>query len=388
MSLEFESPSHHLAVVTLAFEGGGPERDTVLLCNALAAKGVRVTILVLRDQGPLRSLVNPGVDVVVVPGHRLRYAVPGLRRVIRVLAPRLVLSSGTTNLPTLLAVRTLRAGNRPKLVLREVSVPSMAHHDPYRANWFSYLFLRYLFRYADHIITLTDGARRELVQNFSVPESLISVMRVNAVISPAIMRRLAEWDGESGRERDLIVCVGRLSAEKDQRTLLQAMTFIPPERPWRLAIVGDGPDRAALEAFARSNGLADRTVFTGYVTDPFAWMMRARVLVLSSVYEGLPCVVMEALACGTSVVCTDCPYGPRQILQDGRYGTLVPVGDPSAMAAAIAAALDQVPDRRSLMQRGLNYTAERAATRFLEIAGELAPWPTRAQRTVAVADVS
>src|SRR5262249_19585558 len=153
----------------------------------------------------------------------------------------------------------------------------------------------------------------------------------------------------------LIVCVGRLSAEKDVRTLLRAMTLMPPERPWRLMIVGHGPDHAALEAFARSNGLADRTVFTGYVPDQYVWMMRARVLVLSSIYEGLPCVLMEALACGTPVVSTDCPYGPRQILEDGRYGTLIPVGDPSAMATAIAAALDQVPDRRSLMRRGLDY---------------------------------
>jgi glycosyltransferase involved in cell wall biosynthesis len=359
-----------------------------LLCNALAAKGVRVTILVLRDQGPLRSLLDPAVRVVVVPGRRMRYAVPGLRRVIRALAPRFVLSSGISNLPTLLAMRTLRAGRRPKLVLREVSVPSMAHHDPYRANWFSYLFLRYLFRYADRIITLTDGARGELVHNFSVPESLISVMRVNAVIPPTVVRRLAEWDGESGREPDLIVCVGRLSAEKNQHTILRAMTLMPPERRWRLAIVGDGPDRAALEAFARSNGVAERTVFTGYVSDPFAWMMRARVVVLSSIYEGLPCVLMEALACGTPVVCTDCPYGPRQILQDGRYGTLIPVGDPAAMAAAIAAALDQVPDRRSLMRRGLDYTSERAATRFLEIIDELAASPAGAQRAVAVADMS
>jgi glycosyltransferase involved in cell wall biosynthesis len=388
MPLDCENSSDHIAVVTLAFEGGGPERDTVFLCNALASQGVRVTILVVRDQGPLRSLLDPTVRVVVVPGRRIRYAVPGLRRVIRAIEPRLVLSSGTTNLPTLLAVRTLPAGSRPKLVLREVSVPSMARHDPYRANWFSYLFLRYFFRYADRIITLTEGARRELIQSFSVPGTLISVMPVNAVIPPATARRLAEWNGETGRERDLIVCVGRLSAEKDQRTLLRAMTLMPAGRPWRLAIVGDGPDRAVLEAFARSNGLAGRIIFTGYVTDPFAWMMRARVLVLSSIYEGLPCVLMEALACGTPVVCTDCPYGPRQILQDGRYGTLVPVGDPSAMAKAIAAALDEAPDRRPLMQRGLNYTAEQAAVRFLEIVDELAPWRANSLRAVAVTDVS
>ena len=373
MSSRFDIPG--LAVVTLAFGGGGPERDTVLLCNALAAEGVPVTILALREEGPLRSLVDPAVHVVIVSGRRMRYAIPGLRRVIRALAPSVVVSSGipSLNLATLVAVRTLVHRQRPKVVLREAAVPSMARHDPSRSNRIAYRILRHLYRHADRIITLTDEAGRELVEDFSVPETMISVMRLNAVIPPSLVARLSQWDGETGRERDLIVCVGRLSREKDQRTLLRAMTLMPPERPWRLAIVGDGPERAALEAFARSHGLADRTVFVGYVADPFAWMMRARVVVLPSIYEGLPCVIMEALACGTPVVCTDCPHGPREILEGGRYGTLIPVGDAAAMAAAIVAALDRVPDRPFLMRRGLEYTAERAAARFLHIVADLEP---------------
>ena len=388
MSSRFDIPG--LAVVTLAFGGGGPERDTVLLCNALAAEGVPVTILALREEGPLRSLVDPAVHVVIVSGRRMRYAIPGLRRVIRALAPSVVVSSGipSLNLATLVAVRTLVHRQRPKVVLREAAVPSMARHDPSRSNRIAYRILRHLYRHADRIITLTDEAGRELVENFSVPETMISVMRLNAVIPPSLVARLSQWDGETGRERDLIVCVGRLSREKDQRTLLRAMTLMPPERPWRLAIVGDGPERAALEAFARSHGLADRTVFVGYVADPFAWMMRARVVVLPSIYEGLPCVIMEALACGTPVVCTDCPHGPREILEGGRYGTLIPVGDAAAMAAAIVAALDRVPDRPFLMRRGLEYTAERAAARFLHIVADLEPKLTAPKGSLVAAGMS
>ena len=388
MSSRFDIPG--LAVVTLAFGGGGPERDTVLLCNALAAEGVPVTILALREEGPLRSLVDPAVHVVIVSGRRMRYAVPGLRRVIRALAPSVVVSSGipSLNLATLVAVRTLVHRQRPKVVLREAAVPSMARHDPSRSNRIAYRILRHLYRHADRIITLTDEAGRELVENFSVPETMISVMRLNAVIPPSLVARLSQWDGETGRERDLIVCVGRLSREKDQRTLLRAMTLMPPERPWRLAIVGDGPERAALEAFARSHGFADRTVFVGYVADPFAWMMRARVVVLPSIYEGLPCVIMEALACGTPVVCTDCPHGPREILEGGRYGTLIPVGDAAAMAAAIVAALDRVPDRPFLMRRGLEYTAERAAARFLHIVADLEPKLTAPKGSLVAAGMS
>ncbi len=390
MSLRLENFSCHFAVVTLAFEGGGPERDTVFLCNALAAKGTRVTILVLRDGGPLRSFVDPAIRIVVISERRIRYAIAALRQAIRSLAPDVVVSSGvpSLNLITLLAVRTLPRSRRPKLVIREGAVPSMAHHDPSRSNRIAYRVLRFLYRQADRIVTLTDGARCDLARGFSVPDSMIAVMRTNAVLPPAIVNWIARWDGDSGRDSDLIVCVGRLSAEKDHHTLLRALALLPADRRWRLVLVGEGPDRGALEAFARSNGLASRTFFTGYVSDPFVWMRRARVVVLSSIYEGFGNVIIEALASGTPVVCTDCPYGPREILEGGRYGTLTPVGDHAAMAAAIVAALDHVPDRRALMRRGLEYTAERAAARFLQIVADLELKPAGPTGSLVVAGMS
>lgn len=371
-----------------AFEGGGAQRDMILLCNALAAKGIDVRVLTLRDGGSLRPLLDPVVRVGEIPGGRLRYAVPGLRRAIRAMSPDFVVSSeASLNLCTLLAVRTL-SRRRPKLVLREVGSPSIAqYHDPYRQNRIAYRILRRLYRHADRIVTLTDGARRDLAGNFSVPEKMIAVMRVNAVIPPAMAKRLAQWDGESGRERDLIVCIGRLSPEKDHRTLLCALSLLPAARRWRLAVVGEGPERAVLQDLARRSGLAERTIFTGEVADPFAWMMRARLAVCSSLYEGLGNAIIEALACGTPVVSTDCPYGPREILQGGRYGTLTPVGDAAAMAAAIDAALERMPDRRLLMTRGLEYAAAAAAERFLEIAADLEPAPrgVNGPRAVVVA---
>jgi len=390
MSSPLKMSGCHLALVTLGFEGGGPERDTVLLCNALADKGVRVTILALRDEGPLRALIGQNAQVVIIPERRMRYAIPSLRRAIRLLAPSVVISSGipSLNLATLIAARTLPRGKRPKIVLREGAVPSMARHDPSRSNRIAYQILRHFYHYADRVVTVIDEAGRELAQDFSLPKAMISVLRVNAVISPSVMLRLEQWDGESGRENDLIVCVGRLSREKDQYTLLRAMALMPPERTWRLAIVGDGPERAKLEAFARRYGLADRTFFTGYVTDPFTWMMRARVLVNSSIYEGFGNAIVEALACGTPVVATDCPYGPRETLQNGRYGALTPVGDPEAMARAIAAALDSAPDRGRLMRRGLEYTAERTAARFLQIIADLEASPTGPTNPLVAADTS
>jgi len=362
-----------VAVVMRALEGGGAQRDMILLCNALAAQGVRLAVLALRPEGPLRPLLDPTIRVVAIPGGRIRYAIPGLRRVLRTMAPRLVVSSESNlNLCTLVAVRTLPRAQRPKVVLREVGSPSIAQaHDPYLQNRIAYRVLRRLYRYADRVITLTDGARHDLARNFAVPERRISVMRANAVISPDTAARIASWDGEAGREGDLIVSVGRLSPEKDHRLLVRALALLRPDRPWRLALVGDGPERPALEALVREVGLARRITFTGFVNDPFAWMMRARLAVCSSVYEGLGNAIIEALACGTAVVASDCPYGPREILQGGRYGALVPVGDAPALAGAIETALEQPVDRPILMRRGLDYTADRAAACFREIVADL-----------------
>jgi hypothetical protein len=173
-----------LAVILRAFEGGGAQRDMILLCNALAARGLRITILTLRPDGPLRALLHPAIAVAEVPGGQIRYAVPGLRRAFLDLLPAAIISSeASLNLCTLIAARTLPRNKRPKVVLREVGSPSFAQrHDPYAQNRVAYRILHWFYRRADRIIALTEGARRDLRENFGVPDRKISVMLTNAVI--------------------------------------------------------------------------------------------------------------------------------------------------------------------------------------------------------------
>jgi glycosyltransferase involved in cell wall biosynthesis len=371
-----------IAVVIHALAGGGAQRDTILLCNALVERGCAVSLLALHDKGVLASLLDPRIDIVTIPGRQVRYALPGLIKVLRDVAPGVVLSSeASLNVLSLAAVRLLRARLRPKLVMREVSSPTPAQADsPNFQNRVAYGLLRRLYRYADRIVTLTDGAKQDLVDNFSVAPAQISVMRINAVVAPDTVERLARWDGEAGRDPNLIVSVGRLSREKGHMSLLQAVAQLDRDRPWRLALVGDGDERQRLERFAHENGVADRIVFAGYQPDPFSWLMRARVAVIPSRYEGFGNAIVEALACGTPVVATDCPYGPREILADGEYGTLVPVGDAPALASAIRDALGRPADRTRLRVRGLAYTSERAAASFLDIVADLHPQGVRATK--------
>jgi glycosyltransferase involved in cell wall biosynthesis len=362
-----------IAAVLPSFDCAGAQRDTILLCNALANRGLSAAIFVLRPGGVLKPLVDPAVRIIELPGERIRYAIPGLRAAIRSLAPHVVLSSGANlNLCCLAAVLTLPRAERPKVVLREVNAPGMARrHDPRWQDRLAYRVLRYAYRAADRIITLTDGARRELIEQFSVPPSGVVVMHSNAVITREVVVHAANWDGERGRERDLIVAIGRLSPEKNFQLLLRAVGLLRPGRPWRLAIVGEGEERSILQRYVVARSLEDRVSFVGFAADPFYWLRRARVMVSCSLYEGLGNTIIESLACGTPVVATDCPFGPREVLENGRYGSLVPVGNPEALARAIDAALDLAVDRAALVRRGLNYTAERAAAEFLRLLSKL-----------------
>jgi len=210
------------------------------------------------------------------------------------------------------------------------------------------------------VVTLTDGARRDLNENFGVSADRLVKMSANAVIDAA-----AAQAPEGHREKGLLVSVGRLSPEKDHATLIRAFAKLDPAL--RLEIAGDGPMRDMLQSLARELGMSDRVTLTGFVTDPFPVFRRAELAVSSSRYEGFGNAIVEALACGTPVVATDCPYGPREILADGRYGLLTPVGDADALAVAITRALAATPDRAALRARAAMHTVARAADALLGI---------------------
>lgn len=167
----------------------------------------------------------------------------------------------------------------------------------------------------------------------------------------------------------MILGAGRLTHQKDFPTLIRAFAAIDPARGLRLMILGEGPQRGALESLVRELGLSERIALPGFSPNPFAAMARARLFVLSSAWEGLPGVLIQAMACGTPVVSTDCPSGPREILSDGRYGPLVPIGDAAALAVAIAAALEQPIARERLMSRAADYRLEPVTRRYLEVMG-------------------
>jgi glycosyltransferase involved in cell wall biosynthesis len=350
-----------IAFFIRALKGGGAQRDTILLANAIAARGIAVELLTLAPEGPLRPLVSAHVAIVPVAGGKMRASIPGLRRALIERRPDVLISAeAAPNLIALAAARLVPRAIRPRVVLREVASPSIAlRHDPYLQNRIAYRLLRYAYRFADTVVTLTEGARCDLAQNFGVPERKLVRMTANAVIDDAAVA------SETERDPNLIVSVGRLSPEKDHATLIRAFSALDPR--WRLEIAGDGPMRELLLALIRDLGLEKRVALSGFVTDPFSVFRRAALMVSSSRYEGFGNAIVEALSCGTPVVATDCPYGPREILDNGRFGTLVPAGDSGALAKAIAHAMVTTPDRDALRARASTHTVSRAADALLTI---------------------
>lgn len=389
-----------LALLLLSLSAGGVERATVRLAGELARRGFAVDLLVCRPRGELRDAVPPGVRVVpladagTVRGRlaALRAAgrawpallrpvllalhasralrhLPALVRYLQAERPAALLSAKTpVNLMALWARR--RAGVPLRLVVSErVQLSAIATADrPAKRSALPRLAARF-YPEADAIVTVSGGVADDLAALIGLDRARVTVV-YNAVVDAAFAGRAAQpaphpWLEDGGAP--VLLAVGRLHRDKDYPTLLRAFARLRRQRPVRLLVLGEGPQRAELQALADRLGIGDAVAMPGFCANPMAAMARAAVLALTSRSEGFGNVLAEALACGCPVVSTDCPSGPREILDGGRYGRLTPVGDADALAAALAATLDAPVDRVALRARGSLFSADRAADAYLAL---------------------
>jgi glycosyltransferase involved in cell wall biosynthesis len=261
------------------------------------------------------------------------------------------------------ALATRLGGHRPRLILRETN-PHRARND---LGFFRRCAVRWAYARADALVALSHGVGRELIADYGLDPA--RVVTIHNPVDTEHWRRRAQaarqtgmaW-GPFGGDGPVLVAVGRLIRQKGFDLLLRALARCEGAgRKARLVIVGEGPERCALEALAHELGIAERVLMAGFVADPSAWYAHGDVFVLPSRWEGFGHVIVEAMACGLPVVAFDCPYGPVDILGDGEGGILVPPDDVSALAAT----LDQIlgdADRRA----GLTSAAPQVAARFSE----------------------
>jgi glycosyltransferase involved in cell wall biosynthesis len=351
--------------------GSGAQRRTLTLIESFAARGHAVDVVVVRAGGELRAALPSGVRLVELgawstrlPGARASWrarvygSIPALARYLRREQPRVLLSAAThINLAAIWAWRLAGAGTR--LVLRE------SNHPPPRRLVAS--LVRRSYPLASDIIAVSHGVAAAVAETTGLPSS-----RIKTIYNPVVTPRLTQLADSTCEEPWLkagappvVLGVGRLRPQKDFPTLVRAFARVRRLHDARLLIVGNG-DPGPLHALAAELGVGDDVRFPGFVQNPLPYMARAAVFVLSSAWEGLPGVLIEAMACGCPVVSTDCPSGPAEILEHGRLGPLVPVGDDAALARAIDGVLAARPDRARLQERARAFGIE-ATDRYLDV---------------------
>ena len=243
-----------------------------------------------------------------------------------------------------------------------VPIVPIVHGDVRCLSYRSRLRLQNLFPDAAHFVGVSRGVSDSLATSFGIPRESITTI-YNPVVTPDLHAKAAEQPDHLWLRHDgapVVLAAGSLEEVKDYPTLIRAFARLAARRPCRLVILGEGSKRKEIEGLVEESRLTDRVSLPGWVENPFAFMARASLFALSSRWEGLPTVLVEALACGCPCVSTDCPSGPAEILLNGDLGPLVPVGDDAALAEAMERVLERPPDKRVLRQRAMDFSAERA----------------------------
>jgi glycosyltransferase involved in cell wall biosynthesis len=360
-----------LAIYLPDLSGGGAERLQIDLARCFIAAGLEVTLVLAAARGALLPQVPPEARTIALGAARQRSALWPFVRYLRSERPDILcVHTEHTALAAIWARALARVATR--IVVCQHNTLSAQSR---RANW-QYRVLPLLFRLfasrADAIVAVSEGVAEDLVVACGLSRDRVSVIYNGVAGGDFALRSAAppehRWYAEHSQ---VIVAAGRLVEQKDFATLLRAFALVAQRRAARLILLGEGPLRASLEALARTLGVADRIDMPGFRANPLPYLRSAAAVVLSSRYEGFGLVLAEALACGTPVVSTDCPHGPAEILDHGRYGRLVPVGDPESLARAILATLDAPPARQSLCERGAVFTIERCAEAYLELFGRV-----------------
>lgn len=393
--------SARLALLLPSLAGGGVARSMLHLAGAFQDAGHAVDLVLCEVAGPYLDAVPPGVRIVPLRPEaglagRLRLArldprgvaalarpvllawrpapvqpyVADLARYLDRVQPAALLAAKTpTNLLALWARRLSGAATRVVAAEHTQLSQSIARSRRWRWRHIAPVVAR-MYPYADALAAVSDGVADDLARTARLARESISTVH-NPVVTPALAARAAEppphpwFEAMSGMP--VLVAAGRLVAQKNFSLLLHAFARFRARRAARLVVLGEGRERPRLEALAKALGVADDVAFPGHVANPYAAFSRAALFVLSSDWEGLPTVLVEALACGCPVVSTDCPSGPAEILEGGRYGQLVPCGDAAALSEAIGHALAHPLPRERLRARGKEFSLERSASRYLEL---------------------
>lgn len=354
-----------LAIFLMDLDGGGAERVMINLAYGFAEQGLNVDLVLVKPEGPYLSQISSKVRVIKLERSRLILSLPSLVSYLKREKPPVLISAlEDTNIIALCAKKLANVSTKVVVTVHnhlsresQNATTLKRRLTPKLVKWF--------YAWADSIVGVSQGVTKNLVE-IGLPAEKIEAI-YNPIVTPELSEKIQEpldhpWF--SPNQPPVILGVGRLQKQKDYPTLIHAFAKIRQHKLLRLMILGEGSERSYLESLVQELGIAEDVVFGGFVSNPYAYMAQATVLVLSSAWEGFGNVLVEAMAAGTPIVSTDCESGPAEILANGQYGKLVSVGDTESMAQAIAATLENAPDREILKKRANDFSLEKALTKY------------------------
>lgn len=359
-----------ISLLIPSLAGGGAERMFVSTANRLAEQGHKIDLVLMTSSDAQYVLdLSSAVRIVDLRRPRLWTSPPALRQYIVRERPDVVISA--MPLANAIAASVLHTViHRPILILTEHSAVSLAFGDCNTPRYWPLMqIIRHSYQLADAVVGVSKGVADRVRQMPGVRSDNVHSI-YNPVWRPEIAVRAMEppvgsFPDEKGNP--VVIAAGRLEPVKDFHTLLKAFALLRHSRKASLVILGEGSLRGDLERHARDLNISQDLMMPGFVENPWAYFSRSDVFVLSSTHEGFGNVLVEAMACGTPVVSTDCPSGPAEVLEGGRYGSLVAAGDYVAMAAAIGAMIDCPTPAEALRARATEFSVEAAVDAYLEL---------------------
>lgn len=359
-----------IALFLPSLEGGGAEKVFVTLSDFFSRKGFVVDLIVARKKGPLLSFVPSSVRLIDLKASRPSRGIPALMRYLRNEQPRALLSALThANIAAVFS--HLLAGGVHRCIVTEHSVLTYSFNRQRKMTdrWLLKIVGRHAYRWADAVVAVSNGVAQSLHRELKVPEENVRV--IHNPVDIDLIRRNAREEVLFPWEDDLpvLISVGRLTAVKNFSLLLHAFKRVLEKKNCHLVILGDGELRQDLQSLSFRLGVSNNVWFPGFVHNPYAYMARSSLFVLSSEYEAFSLVLIEALALGLPIIATDCPYGPREILDNGRFGVLVPPGNEEELAEAIIRVIDgniSIPNFEESLNR---FYPEKVINQYLDLIG-------------------
>lgn len=360
-----------VAIILHDLRGGGAERAMLRLATGMIDSGRRVAIVLINRKGEYLNEVPERLLLVDLQGTSVFGSIPLLRRWIRKHRPKRILSALThVNIAVIAAAKLARYKGRVIVSERNQISEKSAAAKTAREK-LTYRLTPLLYRMSDGVVAVSRGVAEDLQVFAGLPSHKVHYVH-NPVFDEGILNKAQEaaphpWLNQTDSNNPVIIAVGRLHHQKDFETLIEAFLLLRQRRAARLIIFGEGGERPKLEKLVEESDFSHDIDLPGFCSNPFAAMARADLQVLSSRWEGFPNVLVEGMSCGAPVVATDCPSGPREILDGGRYGPLVPVGDRRAMALAMDEVLQRKDAGKICAERAKIFSVANAANRYLHL---------------------